>query len=109
MKDIECPYCEHYQDIDHDDGYGYREDETHQQQCENCEKYFTYTTSIHYYYDVQQADCLNGGEHNYKSRMTFPREFTMMCCTMCDDQRKPTKEEFEKILQEDKEKYGSNK
>jgi hypothetical protein len=63
MHDVECPYCEEKQEINHDDGYGYKEDEIHEQECPSCEKKFAFTTSISYYYDVTKADCLNGGEH----------------------------------------------
>ena len=30
------------QDINHDDGYGYEEDVTHEQECSNCEKTFVF-------------------------------------------------------------------
>ena len=30
-KDVDCPYCGHPQDINHDDGYGYEEVVLHQQ------------------------------------------------------------------------------
>jgi len=65
-EDIECPYCGAGQDINHDDGYGYEEDCKHQQQCGVCDKNFTYTTSISFYYEAEKADCLNGSPHNYK-------------------------------------------
>ena len=63
--DIECPYCEMDQEINHDDGYGYDEDETYNQECPYCEKIFTFTTSIVLYYDALKAPCLNGGEHKW--------------------------------------------
>lgn len=65
MNSEKCPYCEKENKINHDDGYGYEEDVVHQQQCGHCDKYFTYTTSISYYYDVSKADCLNGSEHKW--------------------------------------------
>lgn len=95
MKDIECPYCGEYQEINHDDGYGYTENEAHQQQCHKCEKTFVYYTSIHFSYDGKQADCLNDGEHEYKPTRTNPKFFTKMRCTMCDDERDPTASERE--------------
>jgi hypothetical protein len=97
MKDINCPYCNAEQDINHDDGYGYEEGSTHQQECGSCGKTFVYTTSISFYYEVYKADCLNGSEHDYEPTHTHPKRFTMMRCTICDDERKPTKEEFELI------------
>ncbi len=50
MNDIECPYCGHNQDVCHDDGQGYEEDETHVMECEGCDKAFVFTTSILYCY-----------------------------------------------------------
>lgn len=97
-KDVQCPYCNHEQDINHDDGYGYDEARVHQQECRNCDKTFTFTTSISFDYEVEKADCLNGGEHKYRATMTAPRECTEMKCTMCDCRRPPTKEEWAIIL-----------
>ena len=96
MSDINCPYCDAGQEINHDDGYGYEEDEVHQQQCGKCDKYFTFTTSISYYYEAEKADCLNDGEHDYNPTITNPKEYTKMRCTMCDEERWPTQEEKDK-------------
>lgn len=93
MNDVNCPYCNHPQDINHDDGYGYQESVTYNQQCGKCDKYFTFQTSISFDYDVEKADCLNGGAHNWKPTNTCPKEYTEMYCTMCDERRKPTPEE----------------
>lgn len=95
MKDVECPYCGHEQDINHDDGYGYSESEIHNQQCSNCDKYFTFTTSISFYYEVGKADCLNGSNHNWQPTITYPKYMTKMHCPDCGQERKPTKEEKE--------------
>lgn len=92
-KDVECPYCGKEQDICHDDGYGYSEGEKHQQQCGYCNKTFVFETSISFYYDVEKADCLNGGEHDFKPTVTFPKEYTKMQCSMCDASRLLTDEE----------------
>lgn len=98
FKDIECPYCEHEQNIDHDDGAGYEENIAHQQECDNCGKTFIFYTEISFSYNAQKADCLNDGEHDYKPTCTIPIEFTEMQCSMCDETRKPTEEEMSKIL-----------
>lgn len=63
--DVECPYCEAGQYIDHEDGYGYEEESFHEQQCGECKKTFTFTTSISYYYESYKAGCLNGDDHNW--------------------------------------------
>lgn len=90
MRDINCPYCEAEQDINHDDGYGYEEDEKHQQECNSCGKTFTYTTSIIYCYDAEKADCLNGSDHDWQPSKTYPKCATTMVCNMCGGERKPT-------------------
>ena len=51
-KDVECPYCGHAQNINHDDGYGYDEYTEFEQECPNCERQFGFTTEIHFHYDV---------------------------------------------------------
>ena len=91
--DIECPYCNAGQDIDHDDGYGYSENETHQQRCRKCDSTFTYTTSISFYYEADKAPCLNGEEHQYKPTHTHPDCWTRMRCVWCDEERSLTEEE----------------
>lgn len=98
MKDINCPYCEAGQDICHDDGFGREEGVKHEMQCDECEKYFTFTTSISFDYEAEKADCLNGSDHDFKPTMTHPREYTKMECTMCEESRKPTEEEMSIIL-----------
>lgn len=70
--DVECPYCGEGQEINHDDGYGYGEDDTHEQQCGECDKNFAYTTAISFDHYASKADCLNGGDHNYEVVMHVP-------------------------------------
>jgi hypothetical protein len=92
MEDVECPYCELSQEINHDDGYGYEEGKVYEQNC-NCGKTFIYTTEITYYHEAKKADCKNGSEHEFKPETTYPKCFTKMSCTMCDENREPTDEE----------------
>ncbi len=106
MSDLECPYCQSGQDVCHDDGEGYQEDCLHEMECSNCEKMFTFDTSIIFYYKAHKADCLNEGEHSFKSTRTFPKECTRMECEACDKQREPTPEEWKDILS-DKSEQGA--
>lgn len=92
--DVNCPYCDEPQEINHDDGAGYEEDQKHEQSCSKCDKNFVFTTSISFYYEAEKADCLNGGEHVVKMSATYPREYSKMYCEFCDFKRKPTPEEF---------------
>ena len=95
MKDIKCPYCEKWQDVDNDDGSNYELDTTHEMQCEYCEKNFVFHTTVIYSYEAEKADCLNGGEHDYQLTNTHPKYLSKMRCKMCDIERYPT--EYEKI------------
>ena len=95
---IKCPYCEIEQEINHDDGYGYEEDVLYEQVCGNCDKTFTYRTSITFYYEAYKADCLNGSNHCFKSSITVPIEYTKMRCRDCDESREPTEKEWVTIL-----------
>ena len=98
MSDTECPYCGADVEINHDDGYGYAEDELHQQECSECEKTFVFWTSIHFSYSPQKADCLNDAEHKFKPTTTCPKEYTRMRCADCGTERQPTPEEKAEIL-----------
>lgn len=78
MSDIRCPYCDHEQEIDHDDGYGYEEGDDHEQECVSCEKIFNYTTSISFSYNVY---CNDDEEHDLENSESHP---TLYSCTKCD-------------------------
>jgi ribosomal protein S27E len=95
MSDVTCPYCGKEQEINHDDGQGYKEDEIHQQECD-CGKTFAYTTSITFSYNASKADCLNGELHKFKPTTTVPRFFTKMRCDDCGEERILT--DAEKII-----------
>lgn len=97
MEDVECPYCEEWQEINHDDGYGYEEDKTYHQTCSDCGKTFVFTTSVSFYYNAEKAECFNDGKHDFKPTHTIPKFFTKMRCSMCDEERQPTEEEREKF------------
>lgn len=88
--DLNCPYCEAEQEINHDDGFGYQEDVINEMQCSECEKNFVFTTSIIFSYEAAKADCLNGEDHEFKISHTYPREFSKM---RCDYERELTGEE----------------
>jgi len=98
MSDVKCPYCGEEQEINHDDGYGYTEDETFEQECVECEKTFVFTTSISFHYEAAKADCLNGAEHKYKPTHTYPKKYTRMRCVDCGHERNPTNTEMQDIL-----------
>ncbi|TGK36188.1 hypothetical protein EHQ12_04170 [Leptospira gomenensis] len=96
--DVKCPYCNHGQEINHDDGYGYDEGVLHHQDCVSCDKIFVFTTQISFNYEVKAALCLNEeADHKWKSTQTFPKQFTEMICQDCGERRKPTEREWLEI------------
>ena len=98
MSDIECPYCKHEQEVCHDDGEGYADDETHQMECYKCDKVFVFTTGIIFCYTPSKADCLNGGEHAWEPTATSPKQCTRMMCRDCDERRTPTADEMQEVM-----------
>lgn len=72
MKDIECPYCAEWQEINHDAGYGFDEGEIHHQECGKCGKSFAFTTMISFSYEAYKADCLNGSDHAMEKVVHHP-------------------------------------
>lgn len=87
MSDTNCPYCDADINIKHDDGYGYEENELHNQECRKCKRVFAYTTEVTFVYVTFKVDCLNGGEHKYKLTNTIPAEFSRMVCTECGEDK----------------------
>ena len=92
-----CPYCGTEIEISHDDGFGYEEDELHQYQCHECEKYFVFTTCISISHDLIKADCLNDEDHDYQETRTYPRIFTKLRCKTCGDEKPITSERKEEL------------
>lgn len=99
-NDIKCPYCNEWEEINHDDGYGYNEEKLYNQECSTCDKIFTYVTKTLYIYEAFKADCLNGGDHKWGKTLTVPRRCTKMECATCEERREPTEEEWPDILSE---------
>lgn len=77
MSDVDCPYCEKGQEINHDDGYGYDEDREHEQHCSACNKEFKFTTSISFSYDV-----FCSGDHELEPNE--PPHSDLWDCKNCD-------------------------
>ncbi len=89
MHDVNCPYCDAEIEINHDDGYGYEENEAHEQECGKCVKVFIYETSISFHYDVYKADCKNDGEHKWEKINGHPKEFfkNKRRCSICREEK----------------------
>jgi hypothetical protein len=102
-----CPYCGKDIKINHDDGYGYQEDEIYQQVCSNCGKTFVYEVCINYSYYIEKANCLNeGGVHDYRETHTNPKVAAKMRCTVCGDEKDLPKEKYEQYKMEYSKEIG---
>ena len=113
IKDIECPYCGNWQEIKHDDGYGYSEDELYFQECGDCGKEFGYYTTISYYYEPKEIPCKNGGGHSYKQMFGAPKEYFVgrYRCEYCDEEKvdeELNKKAMQGYLKSLKDKEGNN-
>ena len=97
-----CPYCNAEIEIDHDDGYGYEEDNIHEQSCSNCDKTFTFTTSVIYYYELNKCPCKNGGDHDLKQMHGAPRAFFVgrEKCIHCDEEFTTDKAAYKRAVEE---------
>lgn len=89
MSDLECPYCHAEQEVCHDDGQGYAEDEAHEMECSECGKNFIFRTVISIDHFPAKADCLNGSPHdlNEWSRLWRDhgggKELQIRRCSVC--------------------------
>lgn len=72
LKDVECPYCGADLEIDDNDGLGYGRDEEYEQECSSCGKTFLFVVNVTYSYEVRQAPCKNGGEHDLRPINRIP-------------------------------------
>lgn len=82
MSDFECPYCS----SEIEPNYDNREpDKDYQDECESCGKKFVYSIRYITQYHSSKADCLNGGEHDWKPIVGIPREYfeNKRRCSMC--------------------------
>ena len=79
MSDVKCPYCGKEQEINHDDGYGYDDMNTHEQECPACDKSFKFTTTISFSYEVFCCD----GDHDLEQSPVEGCE-RLYNCSKCD-------------------------
>lgn len=83
MSDLYCPYCDDNLGNHVDDCH--EPDEEYEHQCPKCEKNFIFTIDYYPSFSSNKADCLNGGEHDYRVITGFPREYFInkRRCHMC--------------------------
>ena len=102
--DIECPYCGKWQEINHDDGYGYDEDELYEQECSECGKTFGYETKIIYSYSTKKLPCRNGEDHYLEDYIVYPsalgagKKRCKWCCEIITIDEKAHKDALKSYL-----------
>jgi len=88
MRDVECPYCGHRNDVDACD---YHEpEEPYEYACGVCGKNFVLYVVIDITYSGHKADCLNGAEHTWMRPNT---KYAWVNCLSCGETRRQTEEE----------------
>ena len=85
MSDIECPYCKKDQEVMHDEGQGYDEEEN-QHTCISCDRDFIFATSVSYYYEVS---CNTENDHVWEQSPVEGCEdfYTCANCETCKVER----------------------
>lgn len=81
---LECPYCEkEIAEVDDCNDPCM----TYEHICHHCEKTFIFEVEYTKHYSASKADCLNGGEHDYKNTNSIPSSSSRMRCSMCGDEQ----------------------
>jgi len=78
MEDIKCPYCGNEFEVNHDDGVGYTDGETHTQYCDSCGKDFECKTTVMFMYET----FCNEGDHELDHHETDRAHHYQ--CNRCD-------------------------
>jgi|LGOV01.1.fsa_nt_gb hypothetical protein len=83
----ECPYCEHDCGDYFDDCHS--PDTEYEHKCEECGKNFIFIIDYYPTFSSYKADCLNGGEHNWKKICGYPVEYfeNRMRCADCGKEK----------------------
>ena len=84
MSNVECPYCQKEQEINHNDGYGYEEGVEHEQTCISCNKKFKFSTEMSFDYSVSCQ------ENDHQMEPFGNRWPDMFRCENCDFYEKRT-------------------
>lgn len=103
MKEITCPYCEYEYDLNHDDGAFYNTDgELEKEECPECNKTFMVESSMSWDFEAHEADCQNGGDHDWQQQTGAPREHFIgrFTCTLCGEEEHRDEEGRKKAMEE---------
>jgi hypothetical protein len=103
---LTCPYCEHSFRYRHD---GEEAGERYEEECPKCSKIFAYEIEFEILTTAFKADCLNGGEHEWKISACYPEFMTQRYCACgkseyvySDQERKEMSKKYLKELEQKK-------
>lgn len=88
-RDVECPNCEKWQEVNHDDGQNYEEDELHLMECNDCDQTFGFWTIHSIDYEAVSTPCKNDGEHIWEHICGVPKEYfeKRYRCDSCQEEK----------------------
>jgi len=92
MNNVECPYCGEENEVSHDNGENYSEDETTETECSGCEKIFQIETSVIFDHRAIATPCLNDGNHHFEQVYGCPKEVFVgvTMCRICGERKTDT-------------------
>lgn len=74
MRELECPYCKHDNEVPDE---CHEQEENYECTCAQCGDVFMFNVSYTPYYDTFKTPCLNDGKHDWKPIRGFcmPEEY----------------------------------
>lgn len=69
--EVTCPYCKEDFEVNTDDGAHYKDGESQEDTCPNCDKRLMIYSSCSWDREAQAADCLNTGKHPWSEWTTL--------------------------------------
>lgn len=92
-----CPYCNCW--VDFDTSEACNEDTLYEAECGDCEKKFGVRASNSWDYYEEKVDCWNGADHQWRNRVSAPREYSVgkQMCENCGEEREIPEAEWEAI------------
>ena len=97
MNDITCPCCgfEFAANMEHVDI-----ESTCVQDCPKCEEPVAFFAEIFWHFSSEEhAPCVNDESlHKWEPRRSWPKICSRMTCSVCEEEREPTEDEWLEIL-----------
>lgn len=89
-KELECPYCEHMNNVPND---CCESDTSYEKQCSNCQKNFGFSLEYYPSYTEYILPCANGEDHDYQPVREYLKS-NRVRCTYCGWEQEKTDEQI---------------